>query len=66
VRIRLNGCHRDVEDAMTVDALVEELDLDRSVIAIELNRAVVSRAAYGSKRLSPGDEIEIVTLVGGG
>lgn len=64
--IRLNGQPHEIMDAITVDALVEELGLDRAVIAIELNREVVRRAAYPERCLAPGDEVEIVTLVGGG
>jgi thiamine biosynthesis protein ThiS len=66
VRVRLNGVVRDLEDAITLAALVDELDLNHEVIAVELNRAVVKRGGWDATRLSAGDEIEIVTLVGGG
>jgi sulfur carrier protein len=66
VKIRLNGETRDVPDAISVDALVATLGLDRAVIAVELNREVVRRARYPERTLAPGDEVEIVTLVGGG
>jgi thiamine biosynthesis protein ThiS len=66
VKVRLNGAAREVRDAITLATLVEELDLRPDVIAVELNRAVVKRGTYSEKRLAPGDEIEIVTLVGGG
>jgi sulfur carrier protein len=66
VKIRLNGKLRDVADEATVAALVTELALDEGVIAVELNREVVRRGSYDAKRLRQGDEVEIVTLVGGG
>jgi thiamine biosynthesis protein ThiS len=66
VKIRLNGQPREVDDAITVDGLVAELGLNRAVIAVELNREVVRRAVYPERSLAPGDEVEIVTLVGGG
>jgi thiamine biosynthesis protein ThiS len=66
VRIRVNGEAKDVRDAITVDALVTELGLNRATIAVELNREVVRRAVYPERSLAPGDEVEIVTLVGGG
>jgi sulfur carrier protein len=66
VKIRFNGALRDIEDAITLAALVDELELNEDVIAVELNRAVVKRGTYAEKRLAPLDEIEIVTLVGGG
>jgi thiamine biosynthesis protein ThiS len=66
VKIRLNGQPREVDEAITVDGLVAALGLNRSVIAVELNREVVRRALYPERSLAPGDEVEIVTLVGGG
>jgi thiamine biosynthesis protein ThiS len=66
VNVRLNGVPREIEDGITLDRLVAELGLQASVIAIEVNRAVIRRGAYGERALGPGDEVEIVTLVGGG
>jgi thiamine biosynthesis protein ThiS len=66
VKIRLNGAAREVGEGVTLDRLVADLALDGSVIAVEINRAVVKRGAYPRTRLEPGDEVEIVTLVGGG
>jgi thiamine biosynthesis protein ThiS len=66
VKIRLNGAAREVGDGVTLDRLVAELALDGGVIAVEINRAVVKRGSYPRTRLEPGDEVEIVTLVGGG
>jgi sulfur carrier protein len=66
MKIRLNGEVREVGEGATLDALVADLALDRGVIAVELNRAVVRRGSYAERRLAAGDEVEIVTLVGGG
>jgi thiamine biosynthesis protein ThiS len=66
VKIRLNGAERVVDDAITVDALVGALKLDRAVIAVEKNRVVIRRGTYAEATIGEGDEIEIVTLVGGG
>jgi sulfur carrier protein len=35
-------------------------------IAVEVNQSIVRRAELGEKRLSEGDRVEIVGLVGGG
>ena len=66
MKIRLNGRERDVADQVTIERLLAELDLNAHAIAVELNKDVVRRGAYADRRLNPGDEIEIVTLVGGG
>ncbi len=66
MKLTVNGEERSVADGSTVRDLVRELDLERRPIAVELNREVVPRDRHGRTRLSEGDRLEIVTLVGGG
>lgn len=66
VRIRLNGQPRDVNGPMTVAGLVESLGLKAKFVAVERNRLLVPRAQHASTPVEEGDEIEVVTLVGGG
>lgn len=66
VQIEVNGTSREVADGLTVEELVRELGLRPEVVAVELNRELVSRARRASATLAPGDEVELVTLVGGG
>ena len=40
--------------------------LGRTADAVERNREVVPRAQHASEQLSDGDELEVVTFVGGG
>jgi len=46
--------------------LLKELEATGQGVAVERNREVVRRAEYAACVLQPGDEIEIVRLVGGG
>lgn len=64
--IFLNGEPREVDDGTTVAGLLQTLQLDPRYLAVELNRAVVSRTRHAEIALQPGDTVEIVTLVGGG
>jgi thiamine biosynthesis protein ThiS len=66
VQIRLNGQPRDVDGAMTVAGLVESLGLKTKFVAVERNRQLVPRAQHADTPVEQGDEIEVVTLVGGG
>ena len=50
----------------TVADLVTTLGLGARRIAVELNRAVVPRAAYPSTTLREGDTVEVIHFVGGG
>jgi thiamine biosynthesis protein ThiS len=65
VTIRVNGQERDVPAGQTLRALVESHQLKPEKVAIELNRRL-ARADKYDLPLSPGDEVEIVTFVGGG
>ena len=64
--IRLNGDPHQVPGPLSVKALLEHLEIDARRVAVELNTAVVKKAAYDSSVISDGDEVEIVNFVGGG
>ena len=66
VRIVFNGQEREIEDDATVAQLLATLNLLPKHVAVEVNRDVVSRTRHSEHRLQPGDEVEVVTLVGGG
>ncbi len=66
VRIEVNGEVREIADGLSVEVLVRELGLPADVVAVEVNRALVSRARRAQTLLAPGDRVEVVTLVGGG
>jgi thiazole synthase len=66
MRLSINGEIRDVASSGTVADLLSMLELDARKIAIELNREIVPRSAYGSTALTENDKIEIVHFIGGG
>ena len=66
VTITLNGETRALPDDLTVAGLLRELGLRPEHVAVELNRALVTRARHAETLLREGDVLEIVTLVGGG
>jgi thiamine biosynthesis protein ThiS len=64
--ITLNGEPRAWPAPQTVAALLADLQIDTRTVAVERNRTVVKRVAYDATTIEPGDEIEIVSFVGGG
>jgi len=66
MRITVNGEARDVPDRTTVARLLERLPAAGGRVAVEVNREIVPRSLHAGCALAPGDEVEIVTLVGGG
>ena len=65
MQMQINGRERDIA-AGDVAALLQELGLDATRVAVELNRAIVLQANFTRTPLAAGDSIEIVQFVGGG
>ncbi len=66
MKLFLNGEPAETPDEATVSAFLEQLGLPRKGVAVERNREIVPKSAYGETRLAEGDRIEIVQFVGGG
>lgn len=66
IAIIVNGERRQVAVGTTVSALVAELKLPWKFVAVERNRDVVPRARHAETVLAADDQLEVVTLVGGG
>ena len=66
MQIRLNNESKEVDYGMTIGALVDELELKRQFVAVELNQELIPREQHDKHELTNGDEVEIVTFVGGG
>ena len=62
----LNGEETTAPDSVTVAAFLERLGLPQKGVAVERNREIVPKSAYGATILAEGDRIEIVQFVGGG
>ena len=64
--VQVNGQPQDVPAGTTVEALLALLNVKAQRVAVELNQTVVRRAQHGLTTLADGDQLEIVTFVGGG
>jgi len=66
MRIKVNGEWTRQPDPLTVAELLERLDLQPKWVAVERNRELVRRKDFAQTPLADQDQIELVTLVGGG
>ena len=66
IAVVINGQRREVNQGTTVRGLVEELGFGDQRVAVERNREVVPRAQHATTMLADGDQLEVVTFVGGG
>jgi len=64
--IFINGEARELDDGLTVAAMLDALELPKQRVAIELNRRVVRKQEWESTAVADNDRIEVVHFVGGG
>lgn len=64
--LNINGKPEEVQNASTIGDLLRHFDLPPIRVAVEVNSELVSRKEFDQTPLHDGDNIEIVTFVGGG
>jgi sulfur carrier protein len=64
--ITMNGELADTREAATVAELVRVYDLPPKAILVEHNGLALHRQEWTQKRISEGDNIEIIRVVAGG
>lgn len=66
MQVRVNGEPREVAASTSVAQLLAEMGLNGRPLAVERNYEIVPRSRHADVRLCDGDQLEVVTLVGGG
>ncbi len=66
VAITLNGEPRRFPEGTTVASLLEQLEVEPSRVAVELNRRIVRKAERDTTAIPDGATVEVVHFVGGG
>ncbi len=66
MNITVNGEPRQLQQALSVQQLITELDLADKRLAVELNEQIVPRGQFEHTTLQDGDVVEIVQAIGGG
>lgn len=66
MHITLNGDRLELDEPLSVTALLVRLDIDPRRVAVEHNLAIVKRQRFGEVMVGDGDQVEIVNFVGGG
>jgi thiamine biosynthesis protein ThiS len=64
--ITLNGERFEIDEPLSVDALLAKLEIDPRRVAVEHNLAILKRHRFGEVLVNEGDRVEIVNFVGGG
>jgi sulfur carrier protein len=66
MKLKVNGEEHEVPQGVSVTGLLCHLQLSAPRLAVEVNRTLVPRSRHAEHLLADGDQVEIVTFVGGG
>ena len=66
IDVRINGEARGVPDGLTVQRLLQHLELEPRLVVVERNGDILPRGHYEAVEVAAGDVLELVHFVGGG
>ena len=66
MKITVNGNQQTVNDDLTIEALLAELNAEPDRVAVVLNEDIAPRAKRNAIALKEGDRVELITFAGGG
>ena len=66
MKIKINGEEKQIADGLSINTLLDSLQIRPGRVVVERNREIVPRDSFGATMLAEGDVLEIVHFVGGG
>lgn len=66
IDLQVNGEPRQCPPGTTLPDLLEQLNFNPRLVAVEYNGEILHRQFWQTTEMQPGDRLEIVTIVGGG
>ena len=66
INIKLNGKKTNVDDQISLNKILKNLNIPTNKVAIELNKEIVNKKKLSSIKIRNNDTIEIVHFIGGG
>lgn len=66
ITVVVNGQPQAIAAGATITQLLESLGVRTELVAVELNLDIVPKQQHAETVVRDGDQVEVVTLVGGG
>lgn len=66
MEITINGKKQGLDCPRTLQVFIEQTRLNPNRIIAEVNEKIIKREKWGNYTLKNGDQIELITFVGGG
>ena len=65
IQIYING-KKNINSNYNLINILEEYSLKDKLVAVEINREIIPKSNYKTKKINKNDRIEILELIGGG
>ena len=66
MKITLNGKSRELQSTLPLTELIQQINANNQRVIAEVNGEIVKKDHWANITINDGDEIELVTFVGGG
>ena len=66
MKITINGQSKDLNGPVQLNAVIAQFCKDTSRVIAELNGDIVKKTSWNTTTIKDGDNIELVSFVGGG
>ena len=66
ITLQVNGEPQSCLQGTTLPQLLQQLNMDPRLVAVEYNGEILHRQFWGTTIMAPDDRLEVVTIVGGG
>lgn len=66
MKIICNGKDKTIEDGISIERLIADLELNPETVVVECNKKIILREEYETHILAEGDALELIRFVGGG
>jgi thiamine biosynthesis protein ThiS len=66
MEIIFNGQCREIQTGISIQELLDQMQLDCMQVVVEHNRNIIPRQRLADTPLNPGDTLEVIHFVGGG
>ena len=66
ITLQVNGNAQSCPQGTTLPQLLTQLEMDPRLVAVEYNGEILHRQFWHSTMMQTNDQLEVVTIVGGG
>ena len=66
IDLQINGESRQAPAGLSLQQVLVELGYEPRLVVVEFNGTIVPRAQWPEQPVAAGDQLEVVTIVGGG